>query len=56
MTPGLLDHAGDAEVARAVEFAVEEAGASAQEDGGDVDLHLVEQARGQVLLGDVRAA
>ncbi len=35
---------------------VEEAGAAAEEDGRDVDLHLVEKARRQVLLGDVGAA
>ena len=51
-----LDGAGDTEVARAVELAIEEAVAAAQEDGRDVDLHLVEEAGRQVLLGDVGAA
>jgi len=51
-----FDRAGDAEVARTFELSVEEADASAQQDWGDVDLHLVEEAGRQVLLGDVGAS
>ena len=36
------EHAGDLEVSGAVELAVEETGAAAKEDRGDVDVQLVD--------------
>jgi hypothetical protein len=53
---GRADEA-DAVVSRwAAVQVVEQAGAGAEKEGNNMDLHLIDQTRGQVLLGRIGAA